>query len=52
MSLAVAGYQTRVMPYASKTSSADTMVAPRAFGVFDGLYEPDYLDRLRSSERA
>jgi len=24
----------------------------RAFGVFDGLYEPDYLDRLRSSERA
>jgi bifunctional DNA-binding transcriptional regulator/antitoxin component of YhaV-PrlF toxin-antitoxin module len=24
----------------------------RAFGVFDGLYEPGYLDRLRSSERA
>jgi bifunctional DNA-binding transcriptional regulator/antitoxin component of YhaV-PrlF toxin-antitoxin module len=22
------------------------------FGVFDGLYEPDYLDRLRSGERA
>jgi bifunctional DNA-binding transcriptional regulator/antitoxin component of YhaV-PrlF toxin-antitoxin module len=24
----------------------------RAFGVFDGLYEPGYLDRLRSEERA
>jgi hypothetical protein len=24
----------------------------RALGVFDGLYEPDYLDRLRSEERA
>jgi len=24
----------------------------RAFGVFDGLYEPDYLDRLRKGERA
>ena len=24
----------------------------RAFGVFDGLYEPDYLERLRSGERA
>jgi bifunctional DNA-binding transcriptional regulator/antitoxin component of YhaV-PrlF toxin-antitoxin module len=23
-----------------------------AFGVFDGLYEPGYLDRLRSGERA
>jgi len=23
-----------------------------AFGVFDGLYEPGYLDRLRSHERA
>jgi AbrB family looped-hinge helix DNA binding protein len=24
----------------------------RAFGVFDGLYEPGYLDRLRARERA
>ena len=24
----------------------------RALGVFDGLYEPDYLERLRSGERA
>ncbi|MGI8730704.1 MAG: AbrB/MazE/SpoVT family DNA-binding domain-containing protein [Solirubrobacteraceae bacterium] len=24
----------------------------RALGVFDGLYEPDYLESLRSSERA
>jgi len=24
----------------------------RAFGIFDGLYEPDHLDRLRSGERA
>lgn len=24
----------------------------RALGVFDGLYEPGYLDRLRSEERA
>lgn len=24
----------------------------RAIGVFDGLYEPGYLDRLRSEERA
>lgn len=24
----------------------------RAFGVFDGLYEPEYLERLRSGERA
>jgi bifunctional DNA-binding transcriptional regulator/antitoxin component of YhaV-PrlF toxin-antitoxin module len=23
-----------------------------ALGVFNGLYEPDYLDRLRSGERA
>jgi AbrB family looped-hinge helix DNA binding protein len=23
-----------------------------AIGVFDGLYEPEYLDRLRSAERA
>ena len=23
-----------------------------AVGVFDGLYEPDYLERLRSDERA
>ncbi|MGH2899309.1 MAG: AbrB/MazE/SpoVT family DNA-binding domain-containing protein [Solirubrobacteraceae bacterium] len=30
-----------------------TTPAPaRAFGVFDGLYEPGYLDRLRSQERA
>jgi len=27
-------------------------VPARAFGVFDGLYEHDYLDRLRSGERA
>jgi len=26
--------------------------ADRALGVFDGLYEPDYLERLRSGERA
>jgi bifunctional DNA-binding transcriptional regulator/antitoxin component of YhaV-PrlF toxin-antitoxin module len=24
----------------------------RALGVFDGLYEPGYLDRLRAEERA
>jgi bifunctional DNA-binding transcriptional regulator/antitoxin component of YhaV-PrlF toxin-antitoxin module len=24
----------------------------QAFGVFDGLYEPGYLERLRSGERA
>jgi bifunctional DNA-binding transcriptional regulator/antitoxin component of YhaV-PrlF toxin-antitoxin module len=24
----------------------------RALGVFDGLYEPGYLDRLRADERA
>jgi bifunctional DNA-binding transcriptional regulator/antitoxin component of YhaV-PrlF toxin-antitoxin module len=24
----------------------------RAFGIFDGLYEPDYLERLRADERA
>jgi bifunctional DNA-binding transcriptional regulator/antitoxin component of YhaV-PrlF toxin-antitoxin module len=24
----------------------------RALGIFDGLYEPGYLDRLRSEERA
>jgi bifunctional DNA-binding transcriptional regulator/antitoxin component of YhaV-PrlF toxin-antitoxin module len=24
----------------------------KAIGVFDGLYEPDYLERLRSQERA
>ena len=23
-----------------------------AFGVFDGMYEPDYLERLRAEERA
>lgn len=26
--------------------------AEEAFGVFDGLYEPDYLERLRAGERA
>jgi len=26
--------------------------AQRVLGVFDGLYEPGYLDRLRSHERA
>jgi bifunctional DNA-binding transcriptional regulator/antitoxin component of YhaV-PrlF toxin-antitoxin module len=26
--------------------------AQRALGVFDGLYEPGYLERLRSGERA
>jgi bifunctional DNA-binding transcriptional regulator/antitoxin component of YhaV-PrlF toxin-antitoxin module len=26
--------------------------AERALGVFDGLYEPGYLERLRSGERA
>lgn len=32
-----------------------TRIASRpvdALGVFDGLYEPDYLDRLRAGERA
>lgn len=24
----------------------------RALGIFDGLYEPDYLERLRARERA
>jgi bifunctional DNA-binding transcriptional regulator/antitoxin component of YhaV-PrlF toxin-antitoxin module len=24
----------------------------RAFGIFDGLYGPDYLERLRARERA
>ena len=23
-----------------------------AFGIFDGLYEPDYLEKLRAAERA
>ncbi len=23
-----------------------------AFGIFDGLYEPDYLEKLRAGERA
>ncbi len=38
---------------------SDTIVVRRArrdidaaLGVFDGLYEPGYLDRLRSEERA
>lgn len=26
--------------------------ASKALGVFDGLYEPDYLERLRSEEKA
>lgn len=26
--------------------------AGRALGIFDGLYEPDYLQRLRAEERA
>jgi bifunctional DNA-binding transcriptional regulator/antitoxin component of YhaV-PrlF toxin-antitoxin module len=26
--------------------------AERALGIFDGLYEPGYLERLRSGERA
>jgi bifunctional DNA-binding transcriptional regulator/antitoxin component of YhaV-PrlF toxin-antitoxin module len=26
--------------------------AEQALGVFDGLYEPDYLEQLRSGERA
>ncbi len=26
--------------------------ADRALGVFDGLYEPGYLERLRAGERA
>ncbi len=26
--------------------------AERVFGIFDGLYEPEYLERLRSGERA
>lgn len=26
--------------------------AERGLGVFDGLYEPDHLERLRSGERA
>lgn len=42
-----------------EAAGADRIVVHRAppnvqaaLGVFDGLYEPDYLDRLRSGERA
>lgn len=42
-----------------EAEGADRIVVHRApadvtaaLGVFDGLYEPDYLDRLRSGERA
>lgn len=42
-----------------EADGADAIVVRRArrdltagFGVFDGLYEPGYLDRLRSDERA
>jgi hypothetical protein len=27
-------------------------IAKAGLGVFDGLYEPDYLEQLRSGERA
>ncbi len=42
-----------------EAAGPDTIVVRRtardvdaAFGVFDGLYEPGHLDRLRSEERA
>lgn len=42
-----------------EAEAADRIVVHRAspdlsgaLGIFDGLYEPDYLDRLRSEERA
>jgi bifunctional DNA-binding transcriptional regulator/antitoxin component of YhaV-PrlF toxin-antitoxin module len=48
------GDQVRIEP-----DGADRIVVYRAksdlehaIGVFDGLYEPGYLDRLRSEERA
>jgi bifunctional DNA-binding transcriptional regulator/antitoxin component of YhaV-PrlF toxin-antitoxin module len=44
---------------AIEAEAADRIVVRRArrdidhaLGVFDGLYEPDYLERLRSGERA
>jgi bifunctional DNA-binding transcriptional regulator/antitoxin component of YhaV-PrlF toxin-antitoxin module len=44
---------------AIEAEGADRIVVRRAscnveqaFGVFDGLYEPGYLERLRSEERA
>ncbi len=44
---------------AIEAEGADRIVVRRigkdaggAFGVFDGLYEPGYLERLRSAERA
>lgn len=42
-----------------EAEGADRIVVHRAapdlsaaLGIFDGLYEPDYLERLRSEERA
>jgi bifunctional DNA-binding transcriptional regulator/antitoxin component of YhaV-PrlF toxin-antitoxin module len=44
---------------AIEAEGADRIVVRRvsrdvtqALGIFDGLYEPDYLDRLRAGERA
>ena len=49
-----AGDQVRIEP-----EGPDRIVVYRAssdldsaIGIFDGLYEPDYLDRLRSEERS
>jgi TDG/mug DNA glycosylase family protein len=43
-------------PYEATATAEQTLAAlaqaVRGFGIFDGLYEPGYLDRLRSRERA
>jgi double-stranded uracil-DNA glycosylase len=42
-------------PYEAKATAERTLAAlsqaVRGFGIFSGLYEPGYLDRLRSAER-
>jgi len=35
-------------PEAADSQAAETMTIDEAFGVFEGLYEPGYLDRLRT----
>ncbi|MFL5817744.1 MAG: mismatch-specific DNA-glycosylase [Conexibacter sp.] len=56
--LAVADVPVFVMPgpNESKETAEPTLAslaqAVRGFGVFNGLYEPSYLDRLRACERA
>jgi TDG/mug DNA glycosylase family protein len=56
--LAFADVPVFVMPglYEATATAEQTLAAlaqaVRGFGIFDGLYEPGYLDRLRSGERA